>query len=224
MRARPEGTARRAEIVRASARLFDERGYHTTSMDDIAAAVGIKKPTLYHHVQSKTQIVLWIHDELVDDLTARLDARVARGLPRSETLFRVMDDILGLLETRPGHLRVYFEHHRELPGEEGRVAREKRDAYTDTVRRLISDGAAAGEFVVENAALTTFAFFGMCNWAYQWYGPGGELPHRTIATYFWRTFMSGVAAGPLPELLPDDESLDGCPGRPLASTGPDPND
>lgn len=203
MRAGPEGTARRHEIVAASARLFDERGYHTTSMDDIAAAVGIKKPTLYHHVQSKTQIVLWIHDELVNDLSARLEARVEQGMPRAETLFRVMDDILGLLETRPGHLRVYFEHHRELPAEEGRTAREKRDRYTDTVRRLIEDGAAAGEFVVENAGLTTLAFFGMCNWAYQWYRPGGELPHHTIALQFWRIFMGGVAVGPLPELTPE---------------------
>lgn len=199
MRAGPEGTARRTEIVHASARLFDERGYHTTSMDDIAAAVGIKKPTLYHHVQSKTQIVLWIHDELVDDLSARLERRIADRVPRAETLFHIMDDILGLLETRPGHLRVYFEHHREIPGEEGRAAREKRDRYTDTVRRLISDGAAAGEFVVENPGLTTFAFFGMCNWAYQWYRPEGPLSHRMIALYFWRTFMNGVAAGPLPD-------------------------
>ena len=196
MKAAPGGTARRAEIIAAAASLFVERGYHTTSIDDIAAAIGIKKPTLYHHVQSKTQIVIWIHDELVDDLTARLDERVAAGLPRRETLRLVMDDILELLETRPGHLRVYFEHHREIPGDEGRVAREKRDRYTETVRRLIEDGAAAGEFVVEDPGLTTFAFFGMVNWAYQWYRPGGKLSHQEIARYFWETFMTGIAERP----------------------------
>ncbi|MBN9110368.1 MAG: TetR family transcriptional regulator [Pseudonocardia sp.] len=196
MKAAPQGTARRDEIVAAAARLFDERGYHTTSMDDIAAAVGIKKPTLYHHVQSKTQIVIWIHDELVHDLTDRLEQRVADKLPRAEILLRIMDDILGLLETRPGHLRVYFEHHREIPGEEGRVAREMRDRYTETVRKIIEEGAAAGEFRVENPGLTTFAFFGMCNWAYQWYRPGGRLTHQSIARYFWQIFMTGIATGP----------------------------
>lgn len=208
MKAAPEGTARRAEIIQAAARLFDERGYHTTSMDDIAAAIGIKKPTLYHHVQSKTQIVLWIHDELVDDLTARLQRRRAEGLPRAETLYHVMVDIFEILETRPGHLRVYFEHHREIPGEEGRVARDKRDHYTELVRRIIAGGAEAGDFAVDDATLSTLAFFGMCNWAYQWYRPGGEVGYRDIAMNFWRTFMNGVASSPPPEPTPEDVSTD----------------
>lgn len=198
MKAAPEGTSRRAEIVSAAARLFDERGYHPTSMDDIAAAIGIKKPTLYHHVQSKTQIVLWIHDELVNELTARLEQRIAEQVPRAEILLLVMDDILELLQTRPGHLRVYFEHHREIPGDEGRTAREKRDRYTDLIHRIIEDGAKAGEFDAADPRLSTLAFFGMCNWAYQWYRPGGELSHREIARYFWRTFMTGIALGEPP--------------------------
>lgn len=193
MKPAPEGTSRRAQIVAAAARLFDERGYHTTSMDDIAAAVGIKKPTLYHHVTSKTQLVLWIHDELVDELTARLERRIDQGMPGDRILLAVMEDIFELLETKPGHLRVYFEHHREIPGEEGAIARRKRDHYTALVEGIITRGADDGLFAAPNVTLTTLAFFGMCNWAYQWYRPGGDLDHTEIARYFWQTFRNGLA-------------------------------
>ncbi|NWJ71073.1 TetR/AcrR family transcriptional regulator [Pseudonocardia sp. ICBG1122] len=195
MKAPADGTARRAEIVSVSARLFDERGYYNTTMDDIAAAMGIRKPTLYHHVKSKTQIVVWIHEELVDELTARLEGRIAAAVPRPAVLYLVMEDILELLETRPGHLRVYFEHHRELQGEGSQATRDKRDHYTRLVRSTIEQGHEAGEFEAPIAALSTFAFFGMCNWAYQWYRPGGALGHREIARYLWTTFMNGLAVG-----------------------------
>ncbi|WP_345421164.1 TetR/AcrR family transcriptional regulator [Pseudonocardia xishanensis] len=197
MKAPPGGTARRAEIISVAARLFDEHGYHSTTMDDIAAAMGIRKPTLYHHVQSKTQIVVWIHDELVNELTDRLEARLAAEMPRPALLHLVLEDILEILETRPGHLRVYFEHHRELQGEEGELARAKRDRYTDLVRSVIAQGHAAGEFHAPDPMLSTFAFFGMSNWAYQWYQPGGALGHREIALYLWKTYMNGVAVGPV---------------------------
>jgi AcrR family transcriptional regulator len=197
VKAPPGGTARRPEIISVAARLFDERGYHATTMDDIAAAMGIRKPTLYNHVQSKTQIVLWIHDELVDELTTRLEARIAAEIPRPALLYMVLEDILEILETRPGHLRVYFEHHRELHGEEGALAREKRDRYTEMVRSVIECGCEAGEFDAPDPTLSTFAFFGMCNWAYQWYQPGGALGHRDIARYLWKTFMNGVAVAPV---------------------------
>jgi TetR/AcrR family transcriptional regulator, cholesterol catabolism regulator len=197
VKAPPAGTARRAEIVSVAARLFDERGYYNTSMDDIAAAMGIRKPTLYHHVQSKTQIVVWIHEELVDELTARLEGRVAAAVPRPAILYLVMEDIVELLETRPGHLRVYFEHHRELQGEGSQQTRDKRDHYTALVRTVIEQGQEAGEFEAPDATLSTFAFFGMTNWAYQWYRPGGALGHREIARYLWKTFMNGLSVEPV---------------------------
>jgi AcrR family transcriptional regulator len=158
-------TARHDQIVFAAARLFAVRGYHSTSMDDIAAAVGIRKPTLYHHVTSKAQILLWIHDELATILTSRLRTRIVEGRAPSVILYGVIDDIFDLLESRPGHLGVYFEHHRDIPEPDGAVARARREEYRATVESLIQHGIDLGDFAVESPKLATLAFFGMCNWA-----------------------------------------------------------
>ena len=194
-------SSRRREIVTAAARLFDERGYHHTSMDDIAAAVGIKKPTLYHHVPSKGRILQWIHDDLADDLHARLCARIDAGAPPAAVLLGVIADHLDAMDREPANLRAYYEHHRELPVEDDLGSRRRRDEYFDRVHEVVVRGVARGDFAVTDTHLTTLAFFGVCNWAYQWYRPGGASSPHEIAVSFWQCFLSGIAAtrtGPAP--------------------------
>lgn len=184
---------RRAEIVAAASELFERVGYYNTSMDDIATAVGIKKPSLYHHVKSKGQIVAWIHNSLADDLLARLRQRVNDGESPSTTIYWVISDILHALHEKPGHLRVYFEHHREIPEEYRAEAHHKRDNYSHLVNEVIASGVRRGTFRTDNVSLTTLALFGMCNWAYQWYRPDGRMSVDQVAAHFWRQFLNGIA-------------------------------
>jgi len=184
---------RRAEIIAAASELFEQVGYYSTSMDDIAATVGIKKPSLYHHVKSKGQIVAWIHNSLADDLLARLQRRINDGEDPQTVIFWVISDILHALHDRPGHLRVYFEHHREIPDEYRADAQRKRDAYSQLVSQVIASGVRRGAFRTDHVSLTTLALFGMCNWAYQWYRTDGSLSVDQIAAHFWRQFLNGIS-------------------------------
>lgn len=183
--------------MEAAATIFDVRGYYNTSMDDIAEAIGIRKPTLYHYVESKGQIVAWIHDRLCDGFIDRINRRIEEGMSPSDCLVTVMTDIFETLDTAPGHLRVYFEHHREIPEMYQATSRAKRDEYFRTVRELIAAGVKAGDFKVENVEMATFALFGMCNWAYQWYRPGGKLTANQIGEMFWRMYASGIEVDPV---------------------------
>ncbi|MGR6520330.1 TetR/AcrR family transcriptional regulator (plasmid) [Rhodococcus erythropolis] len=189
---RPEG--RKTQITELAAELFNKKGFHETSMDDIAQAVGIKKPSLYHYVQSKAQIVAWIHDECVRAIYPPLVEYLNSDWPASEILRRVAGDIFSLLDERPGYLRVYFEHHRDLDTRSKSRITKKRDQYFSGVCQVIERGNAAGELAVEKPELAAMAFFGMCNWGYQWYRPGGPVPAEDIATYMWALFMKGVLA------------------------------
>jgi len=195
------GSSRHREIVQAAARLFDERGYHHTSMDDIATAVGIKKPTLYHHVPSKGRILVWIHDDLADRLLGRLRARLGSGAPPAAILLGVLEDHLELLDREPSTRRSSYEPRRELPPEDQANSRARRDEYFAATLKVVEDGGARGDFAVTDPRLTTLAFFGICNWSYQWYRPGGVMSAHAIAVSFWQCFLSGIAAtctGPAP--------------------------
>lgn len=183
---------RRQEIVRAAALLFEEKGYHATSVTDIAEAVGLSKPTLYHYVKSKGEIVSWIHDEIIDLLLARLEERVAQDMAPDEILRLNIVDIIESMDTRPGHLKVYFEHHKELPEDLRREAKVKRDRFQALIEETIARGIRGGLFRELDIRMTTLALFGITNWSYQWYRPEGAKRSQEVAQHLFDVFIKGV--------------------------------
>ena len=100
------------EIVHEAARLFDRVGYHNTNMEMVAQAANMRKPTLYHYIKSKEEILLRIHQTLLDDLIARHKEKAARGLSREELLLGNITDILGHIARNRGYVRALLEHYR----------------------------------------------------------------------------------------------------------------
>jgi AcrR family transcriptional regulator len=185
---------RRQQIIDKAAALFDSESYSSTSMDDIAAAIGIAKPTLYHYFPSKAQILFDIHEELIDTLLARHEERVRKHLRPREWLLEIMEDILEFMQTRPGHMRVFFEHYRELPEEQRDIIQVKRDHFQEILEDLLAEGVRVGDFRPMDVRLTSFEIFGACIWAYQWYVPGGRLETQEIARYFWNNVINGIGS------------------------------
>lgn len=185
---------RRDEIVQQAARLFDRIGYHQTSMDDIAAAVGIRKPTLYHYFAGKDEILYAIHQGFIELLISRHLAREEREGPLSpkERLLGVMTEILVLIESHRGHIRVFFEHYRELAEDKQLALTARRDEYFRMVEDVVEEGIARKEFAASDARLTTLWIFGMCNWSYQWYRAGDGYTAREIAERFWELALGGL--------------------------------
>jgi AcrR family transcriptional regulator len=183
---------RRAQVVAAAAGLFDTAGYTRVTMGDIAQDVGIAKPTLYHYFNGKDDILLAIHEEFIDLLIGRHEARRLSDATPEALLLEAMGDILELMETHRGHVRVFFEQHRELPKAARAAIREKRDRYEKAVEALFVDAQRTHAFVELDSHLAALAMFGMCNWAYQWYRPGGSLAAREVAERFWRILVGGV--------------------------------
>lgn len=187
-----EGRTR--DIVDRAAELFDKRGYDRVSMEDIADAVGLAKPTLYHYVSSKDEILVLIHQEFMSQIFAKAEARQNRGMTAREELIDAMADVLDLMRTLRGHVRIFFERHRDLPPKDRKSIAEQRSRYTAIIRAIIVRGVAEGEFRDVDAPLVTLALFGMCNWAYQWYQPNGPLTPRQIAEQFGGYLLEGISA------------------------------
>ena len=191
------GAARRAEIVRAAAELFDAHGFHRTSTAAIAERVGTAKATVYHYFRAKHEILYAIHDAWMDDLLAMVDDRRRAGADPITLLRNVFHDLLVLIDRRPGHVRVFFEYFRELPADAQAAARVKRDRYEALVEAAVADGMRTGALRALDPRTTTLALFGMCNWAYRWYSPGGRLGPDEVADQLFTVFLDGVR-GPAP--------------------------
>jgi AcrR family transcriptional regulator len=188
---------RRQQIVEAAARLFDAHGYGNTSMEDVAMSISIAKPTLYHYFRSKEEILRSIHEEFIQLLIDKYMARVSRGLDPPALVLGAMKDILSLMVTHRGYVRVFFEHHRELPPEAKRYVTSQRDAYESLVRSAVAAGQARGTFSQAiDEKMISLAVFGMCNWAYQWFDEQGRLSADEIAETYWRLLLNGIELQP----------------------------
>lgn len=186
---------RRAEIINLAAQLFDRRGYSNVSMEQIAVAAGMAKPTLYHYFRGKDEILRGIHEVFIDVLLERYDQRQQLGLSPALVLLGAMTDIYGLMETHRGHVRVFFEHHRELPATVREQIRIKRSRYEALIRGTIVDGIEAGQFRDIDPEAATLAVFGICNWAYQWWRPGSGTDPALTAQKMWDLVVRGMGAG-----------------------------
>lgn len=192
----PPGEDRRDDIIQTAARLFDEVGYAKASMRDLAEAVGIAKPTLYHYFASKDAILHCIHEQFIDILLDRQQRREDAEVPPEQRLRQAMGDILELMHTHRGHVRVFFEHHRELAPAQQRVTRQKRDRYEAMIERAVAEGIARGSIRSVPPRLTALGLFGMCNWAYQWYRADGPMSPGQIADAFWNMLAHGIVTDP----------------------------
>jgi len=188
-----EADQKRALIINQAARLFDERGYGNTNMTDIARAGGIAKPTLYHYFRSKDEILMQIHEEFVAILLSKHEERRQQNLSARAELLELMADVVTLLDTHRGHVRVFFEHARELPAEEQRVIRRKRDQFRANVIETLQRGIKNGEFTPTlDPKLAAWGIVGMVNWTYQWYVQDAKYSSREIAERFYTMVVNGI--------------------------------
>jgi AcrR family transcriptional regulator len=183
---------RRAQITALAAELFDQYGYASVTMEQLALAAGIAKPTLYHYFRAKDEILQGIHEAFIGLLLDRQEERMRLQLSPSDLLLGAMSDIFALMETHRGHVRVFFEHHRELPDAVRAEIRRKRDRYEQLIRDAVVDGILAGTFREVDPDTATLALFGVCNWAYQWWRPGTGADSAHTAQKMWDIVIRGL--------------------------------
>lgn len=182
---------RRTEILHAALRAFRRRGYHATTLDDIAEQLGIRKTALYHYFPDKESILYECHRESLAELDRILaGARALDGAPERLAFVirehvRVMTDTL---EASPLAFEVTA-----LSPERQREVIAARDRYERALRRMIQDGIAAGDFRPTNPKTAVFAILGAINWIARWYRPEGALHASELGREFATHLVGGLS-------------------------------
>ena len=182
----------RDDILMAAAQVFNQKGYHAASMQDIANTVHLQKASLYHHVSSKQEILLELLDRALELLIKRLQKVVDQSdLPEQ----KLRDAICTYLETLAEFqdlAAVLILEHRSLPPELNEVHIPRRDRFERIWRDLICEGKVAGIFNCADPALASRALLGVLNWTITWYRPDGPLTATEIADQFADLFLKGL--------------------------------
>lgn len=174
-------TAREEEILAAAARIFREKGYHGTSVRDIAESVGLLKGSLYHYIRSKEELLARLFDGALEGTVRELEAIASREAPASERLRGMVRAYVGSVTENLDAVALYLREWRSLPASELARVRARRRAMRTIFEKVIAEGASRGEFAAGDAKLSALAILGMCNWIYEWYRPRGRLRPEQLA-------------------------------------------
>ena len=181
------------QILDAAAQIFRIKGYHATSMQDIAGAVNLQKASLYHHVSSKQEILLELLDQALELLTGEIIV-IARGeaVPADEKLLQMTKAYLGALTDYVDLASVLLMEHRSLdPNLHARHV-PNRDRFEALWREVIDEGMASGVFSCVETGLAARSLLGAMNWVITWYNPKGELSIDKIAEQTASVFLNGL--------------------------------
>jgi AcrR family transcriptional regulator len=182
----------RSDIIQSAAQIFRQKGYHAASMQDIADAVGLQKPSLYHHVSGKQEILAAILDAALDRLIGELQAVVDSDLLPQAKLRAAMEAYIGRLTGDADLAAVLLLEHRSLepPLREAHI--ERRDRFDRLWRKLVHQGIEAGVFRPVDETIIAFALLGVQNWLITWYRTNGRLPPGRLAEQFADVFLQGL--------------------------------
>jgi AcrR family transcriptional regulator len=168
-------------VLDAACLLFAERGYHGTSMRDIAETLGVRAPSLYNHVASKQDILYAIMDKAMDRATGALDDALSGVEEVSEQLRRATESLVLDFLRFPAEVTVCNTEVRSLdPGHRLAIV-AKRDDYAARVRTIIERGCRSGRFTTRTPQIAAFAVLEMGNSAKSWFRPSGRYTDTYVA-------------------------------------------
>jgi AcrR family transcriptional regulator len=184
-------SATRVEILQSAAGAFRKLGYHGATVEQIAAALHMKKGNLYYYFRNKEEILFACHQYSLDRLLGLLEHAEPTELAPDERLRRmivsfvhtILDELHGtalfldLEALTPAHLKAVIV---------------RRDQFDRKMRQVIEEGIRSGTFASGNPKLLSFAILGAVNWIPRWYNPDGPASSQEIAERFAEYLIGGL--------------------------------
>src|SRR5579875_3214651 len=166
------------DIVAAAAKVFRTKGYHAATVQDIADEVGILKGSLYHHLDSKEELLYLVVKEPITQM------------------YRTMGEIAAHLEAFDRHFPHLFVYLREREAVKHRFREMigfSPKEYERYWQQILREGVENGEFRPDlDIQVTSYGLLGMLNWLYKWYDPQGRLSFHEVAEQFTALALAGL--------------------------------
>ena len=190
-------SARRTELTRAAARLFAEKGYHGTSIGEIAKALGVQKGSLYAHIESKQDLLYETMVEGARAFHAGLDA-IPEDAPATEKIRLALRSHLRVVADQLDVATVFVQEWRYLEGERRDEIVAERRRYEERIRALFREGREHGELRSDlDDATAALLALSAANWAYTWLQPGRDTDE--LADRFYDQLLDGMRGYATPQ-------------------------
>ena len=166
---------KRERILEEAVKLFYERGFSGTTLDDIAAELGVTKPFIYTHFRSKVDLLAALCQPTIELSLAAVAAAAASDGPPPDRLYRAVSGFTRVVLQRQANIAIYFREEKSLGKDALDSINMLRKQFDRVLSGLLREGVESGDFRVPDTNLAALAIGGMISWAYTWHRPGGRL-------------------------------------------------
>lgn len=189
---RPDAKPRREQIYDAASRLFSERGYHATSMRDLAGELGMQGGSLYAHISGKEELLVDIVSRASGQFDEALFSLRAQNLPADDLLREAMFRHIRVVADNMDSATVFFHEWKHLSPTAYRQVTDWRDTIDLFYREVLDRGVREGTFRPDlDVRMAANLVLSAVNWCYTWYHPGGPLTPRDVAEYYADMLLPG---------------------------------
>lgn len=187
-----ERATKREAVLCTAVKLFNLKGFHAASLDDVAMALNVTKPTIYHYFSSKDEILFECVRRGLDGVREAAEKAAARGGSGMERLCALMREY-ALIMTHDFGICVTRTNDAELTPESRREFRSLKRQIDRIIRGVIEDGVQDGTIAPTDPRVAAFTIAGALNWIARWYDPRGKLTAEEIAEQTVATLVRGLA-------------------------------
>ena len=182
--------SRRADLTREAARLFAAKGYHGTSIGDLAEAMGVQKASLYHHIESKADLLWAVASEGAAAFHGALDA-IPEDLRPTEKIRAALRAHLRVVAEQLDVATVFVQEWRYLEGGRREEFVAERRRYEQRIGDMFREGRELGELRADlDESAAVLLFLSAANWAYTWLHPGRDT--EELADRFYTLLVDGM--------------------------------
>ncbi len=190
-----EREQKREAVLRAAVRMFNARGFHATSLDEVAASLKISKPTIYYYLGNKEDVLLECLTRGMAMLRAAADMAMRGGGSGLERLSGFLRRYAEIAMNDFG--RCVILTNEEVLSEQGAARFRSSKAEIDrSIRSLLADGIADRSIAPLDIRMTAFALAGALSWSARWHDPAGTMSPEEIASAMVDILVSGIAPRP----------------------------
>jgi AcrR family transcriptional regulator len=188
-----DGTSVPQRLLAAATRLFADRGYDGTSVQEIVAAAGVTKGALYHYFGSKEDLLQEIYARVLRLQQERLDAFAHAAAPVEVRLRGAAADVVVTTIENLDDTSIFFRSMHHLRPEKNKQVRAERRRYHERFRALVEEGQNSGVFsTVTPADLVVDYHFGSVHHLSTWYRPDGPLSPQQVADHLADLLMRAL--------------------------------
>ena len=183
---------KRKRIVDAARRLFYEKGYERTTLDDIAERLQVTKPFIYSYYKNKNELLHEIAQQCIDECLQAQSRVLSSKLSTAEKLARIIEEVSQIIIDNQANTIIYLREEMNLDWHVAQKIREQRNEFDHRNMKLLRDGARSGALKVVDERVTARCIGGILVWCALWYRDLGVLSPGAIAQLIRENVMSMV--------------------------------